>query len=96
MIDSIKVLQVLFQTLVKPEEPVNALNSIDTINDPTGHDIQLKLILKTQAQLVDILVQTVSGIIQVVVYLAEKDNNDSKTFELALGVLKVEHEKMKG
>ena len=49
---------------------MNALNVINTIDDPTRHDIKLKLTLNTQAHLVDILVQTVSGVIQGVEALA--------------------------
>ena len=75
---------------------MNDLNAINPIDDPTGHDLQLKLTLKYQSQLVDILVQNVSGVIQGVADLSEKDNNNSKTFEMALEVLRIAHEKLKG
>ena len=70
----------LQQTLAKPQEAVNDLNVINTIDDPTSNNLQLKLTLKFQSQLVDILVQTVSGVIQGVVSLADKYNSNSKTF----------------
>ena len=89
--DSITELQGLLHTLEKPQEAANALNSIHHIDDPTGHDIQLKLSLKTQAQLVYIFVKTVSGVIQGVITLDEKDNNYSKTFEMYLGYLNITH-----
>ena len=52
--------------------------------------------MKYQDQLVDILVQNVSGVIQGVADLSEKDNNNSKTFEMSLGGLRISHEKLKG
>ena len=75
---------------------MNALNVINPSDYLTGHAIQLKLTLKTQAQLVHILVQTVSGVIQGVVALAEKEKNYSKIFEMYLEGLNIAHEKMKG
>ena len=89
--DSITELQGLLHTLEKPQEVANALNAINHIGDPTRHDIQLKLILKTQAQLVYIFVKTVYGVIQGVITLDEKDNNYSKTFEMYLGYLNITH-----
>ena len=56
-------LQGFLRTLVKPQEARNALNVINPIDDPTGHDIQLKLTLKTQSKFIDVLVQTFSGAI---------------------------------
>ena len=52
--------------------------------------------MKSQAQLVDILVQNVSGVIQGVSALSEKENNNSKTFEMALEGLRIAHAKMRG
>ena len=54
---------------------MNDLNVINPIDDPTGYDIQLKLTLKTQAQLVDMLVQNVSGFIEVLISLYKNYNN---------------------
>ena len=73
VIDDVTELQGFLQTLVKPQGAVNALNVINPIDDTTGHDLQLKLTLKYQDQLVDILVQNVSGVIQGVADLSEKD-----------------------
>ena len=81
VIDSITSLQGFLQTLAKPQETLNALNVINPIGDPTGHDIRLKLNFKTQYHLVDVLVQTVSGVVQCMVALDEKYNNDSKYFK---------------
>ena len=94
VIDIITGLQGLLQTLANPEKYVNGLNFINPSNDSTRHDIQLNFTLKTQAQLVDTLVQTVSGVIQSVVALSDKDN-DSKTFEMALEGLNIAHDNMK-
>ena len=80
VINSITVFMGLLQTLANHEKTVNALNVINNINEPTGHAIKLKLTLKTQAQFVYILVQKMSGVIQGVLALDKKDNNDSKTF----------------
>ena len=96
VIDSITGLQRLLQTLVETEEAVNALNVINPIDDPTRNDIQLKLTLKTQTQFIDLFVQKVSGVIQGVVALSDKDNKNSNTFEMALEDLKISHERMKG
>ena len=57
---------------------------INLVDDPNGHEIQLKLTLNTQAQLVDVLVQTFSGVIQGGVVFSEKDKNVSKTCEMDL------------
>ena len=96
VIDNVTELQGFLQTLMKPQEAVNALNVINPIDDTTGHDLQLKLTLKYQDQLVYILVQNLSGVIQAVAALSEMDNNNSKTFEMALGGLRIAHEKLKG
>ena len=93
VIGSITVLQVLLQTLTNTKESVNALNVINPIYDPTGHDTQLNLTLKTQSQLIEILVQTLSVIIQDVLSLVEK--YESNNFEMTLSSLNIAHEKMK-
>ena len=43
VIENVTELQGFLQTLVKPQEAVNALNVINPIDDPTRHDLQLKL-----------------------------------------------------
>ena len=63
VIDSIREIQAFLQNIENPQEAVKYLNVINPINEPTGYNIQLKLTLKNQAELVDILVQTVSGVI---------------------------------
>ena len=74
VIDSIIGIQGFIHTLVKPEESVEYLDIINPINDHTKHSIQLNFTLKTQDWLVDVLVQTVSGVIQGVAALFKKDN----------------------
>ena len=80
-IDNITELQGFLHTLVNPQEDVNALNVINPIDEPTGNELQLNMDLKSQAQLVDILVQNLCGVMQGVLHLADKDNNYSKPFE---------------
>ena len=57
---------------MKPQEDLDSLNVINIVDDPSGHDMQFKLTLNNQAQLLYFLVKTVSGVIQCVVALSEK------------------------